>query len=272
MKYRYDFEYVKNYCDSNSISERNNFNDDVGIVIVGHVRHAPEIAYFYKGLKNVVFIVDHDADKNAINHLKENGINVIENVRPSNTGFYNVNPQCSSSYAGAKYLKSIGKKYMIRMRSDQIILQLHKFIESFKFDKLGFLSYINQNTPHPQAYAFNDFNDLICEEYGIDKNKLDLSYCYVMDYCVTGPIDDMMIFYNYYEDGEFPAPAEHKLLLNYFANKKMELKNSYDYIIQNFYLILGVMAKNEIDFIMIKQNYTNWSVCLKQDSPEIYSF
>ena len=128
MKYRYDFEYVKNYCDTTSISERNNFNDEVGIAIVGHVRHAEEISYFYKGLKNVVFIVDHDADANLVNKLKESGINVIENTRPTNTGFYNVNPQCSSSYAAAKYLKSIGKKYMIRMRSDQIILQLHFFL------------------------------------------------------------------------------------------------------------------------------------------------
>ena len=37
MEYRYNAEYIKEYCDNTDINIRNNFNPDVYIVIIGHL-------------------------------------------------------------------------------------------------------------------------------------------------------------------------------------------------------------------------------------------
>ena len=178
MEYRYNAEYIKEYCDNTDINIRNNFNPDVYIVIIGHLLRIDDLIYFYKGLKNVVFVVDDIEDENKVKLLRENNFNVIISTTPKETGFGNINLQCTSTMVGINYLKSININNMIRMRSDQIILQLHEFINNFKFDKIGFLSYIIPRIPH--MTGGNDYiNSLISSEHKLDVSKL--SYNYVMD-------------------------------------------------------------------------------------------
>lgn len=269
MKYRYNLEYIKSYCNNTPNKIRNNFNDDVYITVIGHLRHIDDLITFYKGIKNVIFVVDNIEDPLKIQLLKDHGFKVLINKIPHESGFGNINLQCSSTMVGIDYLKSINITNMIRMRSDQIILQLHTFINNFNFDKIGFLSYISPSNSHYDS-GVDNLQKQILTQYNLNIDKL--SYNYVMDYCVTGNVNDLSIMFDYYEPSKIEAPAEHKLLMNYMVSTRLELDNSYENLKKHFYFILSTLTKHNVDFIMIKQNYTNWSVCLKQDAPNIYLF
>jgi len=228
----YSAEYVKEYIQNISISERNSFNSDVNIMVIGHLTHIDMLIQFYKGIKNVLFVVDDTEDQNKVQMLKDNGFQTITFITPSNSGFGNVNKQCGASKLGADYLNSIGKKYCIRMRSDQIILQLHTFINNFKFDRLGFLAYVN-------------------DEGG-----------YLMDYCICGPVKDMMLAFDYQEDGQIAKAAEKKIVETFLSKSGKEVDTSYDNIQSLFYFMTPTLSKYEINFLMIKQDWHDWTVAI----------
>lgn len=251
-------KYISDYCESKSIEERNNFTDDLYLVVIGHLRHIDDLLIFYKGLKNVVFVVDKTESRININRLEGNGFKVVISDTPDFNGFGNVNFQCKSSIDGANYVKSVGGKYMIRMRSDQIILQMQDFINNFKFDKPGFISYVFQEKTQPDAWNFEGFNEGYFEN---DKSK-NLNLCYIMDYCISGPVDDLLLLFDYYEHSSFPCPAEHKLLMTYLKKKDLEYNNSFDYLKEIAYFMTGTFVEHKIDFIMIKQGYHNWTVAI----------
>ena len=270
-KFQYfSIDYIKNYCNQTSIDIRNNFNDDIYIVVIGHLNHIDDLIIFYKEIKNVVFVVDHDETEENKNKLKNNGFTVIVSDTPDFNGFGNVNFQCNSSMTGAKYVKSVGGKYIIRMRSDQIILQIQDFINNFNFDKLGFISYFNQELPEPSSYDFLGFNNYylkVNEHKSLNK----LNYSYLMDYCISGPVDDMLLLFDYFESNPIPAPAEHKLLMTYFLKKDLEYDNSFENVKKLFYFMCGTFVEHKIDFIMIKQGYHNWSVAIPLQ-PNLYFY
>ena len=267
MKRQYDWQYVKNYCDSTSLESRNNFRDDVYITVIGHLNYIDNLIYFYKGIKNVLFVVDSTSNTEHINRLQDIGDVLV--VQQNNSGFGNINYQCVSSAAAAEYLSKKNVPCMIRMRSDQLILQLEKFINKHKFDRLSFLAYINQNSPHYTS-GFDQLNKMFMEMGNYETHNL--NYNYVMDYCISGPTEDMNKMFTYREKSNFVAPAEHKLLLSYLLNSNLPLDNSFEFLSTQFYFMLKTLTNEQIDFIFFKQNYNNWSVCLKQDSPDLYVY
>jgi hypothetical protein len=235
----YSAEFVREYCKNTSLEERNSFDDDVNIMVIGHLTHLDILIDFYKGIKNVLFVVDNTEQQYKIDSLVENGFKVIVFNVPESSGFGNVNMQCGASHLGAHYLNSIGKKYCIRMRSDQIILQLHKFINNFKFDKLGFLAYVNS-------------------EGG-----------YLMDYCITGPVSDMIDAFFYYENQPIQKPAEKKIVETFLNKRGLEINSSYDYLKNLFYFMTPTLEKFDINFLMIKQGYHDWTVAIPLQ-PNLY--
>lgn len=235
----YSAEYVREYCKNTSISERNSFNKDINIMVIGHLSHIDILIDFYKGIKNVLFVVDNTEDESKVNRLRENGFEVIVFQVPLSSGFGNVNKQCGASKLGAEYLDSLGRKYCIRMRSDQIILQLHKFITAFKFDRLGFIAYVN-------------------DEGG-----------YLMDYCICGPVKDMIKAFSYYEDTPIGKAAEKKIVETFLQQSGLEVDTSYDNLKSMFYFMIPTLAKNKINFLMIKQDYHDWTVAIPLQ-PNLY--
>jgi hypothetical protein len=235
----YSAEYVREYIQNNSLSERNSFNSDVSIMIIGHLSHIDILIDFYKGIKNVLFVVDDTEDKSKVDRLIQNGFKTITYQTPSNSGFGNVNKQCGASKLGAEYLDSIGAKYCIRMRSDQIILQLDKFINDFYFDKLGVLAYVNS-------------------EGG-----------YLMDYCISGPVKDMILTFDYQEDGQIQKAAEKKIVETFLSKSGKEVDTTYDNLKSHYYFMLPTLVKNEINFLMIKQGYHDWTVAMPLQ-PDLY--
>lgn len=264
-------QHIIDYCNNTNINLRNSFTDDLYVVVIGHLRHINDLIIFYKGIKNVVFVVDKNETEENKNTLKNNGFTVIVSDTPNFNGFGNVNFQCNSSITGAKYVKSVGGKYMIRMRSDQIILQIQEFINNFKFDKLGFISYFNQSRPEPGAYDFLGFNNSYLKTKTPMKSLNKLIYSYLMDYCISGPVDDMLCLFDYFESYPIQAPAEHKLLMTYFLKKDLEYDNTFENVKKLFYFMCGTFVEHKIDFIMIKQGYHNWSVAIPLQ-PNLYFY
>jgi hypothetical protein len=234
----YSAEYVRNYVNSVSLEERNNFSDDVNIMIIGHLTHLDILIDFYKGIKNVLFVVDDSEEQYKIDALIENGFEVIILNVPSFSGFGNVNKQCASSMLGANYLNDRQRKYCIRMRSDQFIVQLHAFINKFKFDKLGFFSYVNSP----------------------DTGTVDGGY--LMDYCITGPVVDMLDLFDYQESTIINRPAETKIVETFLTKRNMENNHTFTNLKTLFYFFLPILEENNINFLMVKQDYHDWTVAM----------
>lgn len=274
MNYKYDLNYINDYVNSNSLEFRNNFNDDVAIVIIGHLSHIDTLILFYKGIKNVIFVVDETEEPSKIERLKDNGFIVeINEVKKIISGYGNVNYQCTSSTIGILKSKEMGYKFVLRMRSDQIILQLKDFINKMNFTKLGFFAYIPQEVPYHGNPNYGEATEYILEKNSLEGvNTEKLKYSYLMDYCITGEINDLLILFDYYEDKRILAPAEHKLLVNFLTKKNLDLDNSFEVMKNKFNFFLETLIENSIDFIMIKQDYNNWSFCLKHDSPNLYLY
>jgi len=262
------FDFLKKYVDNTPIEIRNSFSDDVFILIIGHLNRIDEILYFYKNIKNIIFAVDEGTSEQQIEKLKKSNCEYIIVKKPSFSGHFNINLQCSASYQGCEYLQQIKNvKKVIRMRSDQIILQLHTFINNFQFDKIGTICYCLLNQPNPGDFNYSKVNNL----FSNSKNEKNLTYNYIMDYCLSGPTEELMKMFNYFENEPISAPAEHKLLMNYLYRKDLELNNTFEFVNSLFYFMMPVFVKKKIDFLMLKQDYHNWTVAIPLQ-PNIYKY
>lgn len=258
-----NLDYIKHFIILNLPQVRNNFRDDVWIVVAGHLTFIDELIIFYKGMKNVLVVVDSKEDIAKIKKLEINNIKYIDSQTPSNCGFGNINLQTVSSLDGMEYLKRQGVKYAIRIRSDQLIVQMHDFINAHKFDKIDSIC-ICLNTPqhNPQDNFFGLIKKF-CIDNNIPKNvKCDFTTNYILDYCLTGPVEHLHEMFQYKEEEHFYAPAEHKLLLTYIYRTNKSLTNSIDFLRENFVFFYNTLKENNIDFLSLKQNYHNWTVAI----------
>ena len=105
MQYKYDIEFVENFLTSNSVDSRGNYTDDICIVVIGHLNYIDILIKFYKGLKNIIFVVDDTENKDKIEKLKKNNFVVLINEvsKIDYNGFGNVNFQSTSSYLLNQY-------------------------------------------------------------------------------------------------------------------------------------------------------------------------
>lgn len=258
-----NFDYIKSFVAKTSFEERNNFRDDVWIVVAGHLTFVDELIVFYKGLKNVLVVVDSKEDITKVKKLEKNNIKYIISQTPSSCGFGNINLQAVSSLDSMEYLKKQGVKHAIRMRSDQLIVQMHDFINTHKFDKIGSIC-ICLNTPQHNSHDnFFGFIDKLCIENNIPKNvSCNFNTNYILDYCLTGPVEHLIEMFQYKEEEQFYAPAEHKLLLTYLHRTNKTLTNDIDFLRDNFVFFYNTLKENNIDFLSLKQNYHNWTVAI----------
>lgn len=80
---------------------------------------------------------------------------VVINEPPTEPGPGNLNYQLISTLGGLRYAKSIGAKNVLKIRSDMVPLNLHKFLNVLKEDRLNFLCcHENDNRPYLIDYVF----------------------------------------------------------------------------------------------------------------------
>lgn len=234
-------KYVTSYITKTPIEERNKFSDDVAILVIGHLDYAEILSQYYKDLKNVFFVIDNTEYEKNVKLLELHNIKYWVCDIPEEFGYGNVNLQASSSEFGLRNLKELGFNNVVRMRSDQIILQIHKFINNFKFDKPGYFSYVEIEREHPRV----------------------LDGGYLMDYCITGEIDSLIEMFKYRElTKDNTLCAESKLFKTYLKSKKLEVKYNYDYVKKLVYFMLPVLIEHNINFLMLKQDYNDWTYTL----------
>ena len=63
--------------------------------------------------------------------------------------------------------------------------------------------------------------------------------------------------------------AEHKIYLNYLVKNNMSLDNSISTLKENHFFLMDCLTTHNIEFLMLKQNYHDWSVAMPLQ-PEIY--
>ena len=267
FKYK-SLQEVEDYL-KNSNSDRNEFSDDIYILVCGHLKHIDDLITFYKGLKNTIFVVDETESREKISKLEDNKIDYIVAPTPKNSGFGNVNLQCNSSYLGLKEVQKRGGKVCVRMRSDQIILQLEKFLKEYNFSKVSTICFAKNTPRRNKLDNFEGWNKFFCYNKNIDKDLSLLGTDYILDYCISGPVQELISMFNFEEPLPFYAPAEHKILLNYYHQTNMDFDNSLSTLKSNFNTMIEFFIKNKISFLSIKQNYHDWTVAIPLQ-PDLY--
>lgn len=252
-------------CPCPNCIEKNSFRDDVYVVIQGHTAHIGEILESYSGYKNIVWAMDDTCSLRDYGLVHDTRINPVVVKRPVNSGFGNINLQAISTVEGLKYAKELGAKYCIKIRSDMVINPLHKFINSCDFSTLGFLTYVSNPYNHfdKPFEPINKFINSFAKFYDIKEHNITRNY--VTDFCLTGPVDDLILFFDNAEEPDNPsteaiqAPAEFKFLLHYLRRSKYKLDTSKEYLKKNFNFFISILEEKGIDLISIKNNYENYS-------------
>jgi hypothetical protein len=90
-----------------------------------------------------------------------------------------------------------------------------------------------------------------------------------MDYCITGPISDMLDAFFYYENEPITKAAEKKIVETFLNKRGLEVNSSYDYLKNLFYFMTPTLEKFDINFLMIKQGYHDWTVAIPLQ-PNLY--
>lgn len=122
-------------------------NLDVSLIIQGPVNYYLQIIDSYKGIKNVLWCTWEDESKESINAIKEAGIYVHLIKKPLNTGYWNINFQCKSTYEGILKSKELfNTQYYLKVRSDFKISNVSLLCDRFiaKKEMINFLGWANE--------------------------------------------------------------------------------------------------------------------------------
>jgi len=260
----------KEGCPCPNCIERNSFSDDIYVVIQGHTEHIGEMFTNYRGYKNIIWAFDDTESMRDYSLMANTRINPVVVKRPINPGFGNVNLQSVSTVAGLKHAKKLGAKYCIKIRSDMVFSPLHEFINKADFSRLGFLAYVTNQSHHFEK-PMETIQKYIDSSVALhDINSENITRNYLMDFCVIGPVDQLISFFDYtelpdvppMEDGTFnyiPSPAEFKYLLNYLRKEGYDMDTRKESLKKIFNFFLPVLEENDIDLISIKNNYSNYA-------------
>jgi len=197
----------KNGCSCKDCVTKNSFDDNIFVIIQGHTKHIGNILRSYRGYKNIIWVLD---DHCSLKHYDiinyQSHINVCVADVGDFGGFGNVNFQTKSTIAGVKYAKSLGAKYCIKIRSDMAFSPLHKFINNMNFDKLGFLYHAVQGffDYDKPDYSVHQYKKSFIDYYELEGNH-NIDSCYPCDFCVTGPVDEVIDFFDWEESEVVPS-------------------------------------------------------------------
>lgn len=249
----------KNGCSCKDCVTKNSFDDDIFVIIQGHTEHIANILRSYRGYKNIIWVLD---DKCSLKHydalnFKSHISTCVADIGDFG-GFGNVNFQTKSTVAGVKYAKSLGAKYCIKIRSDMAFSPLHKFINNMNFDKLGFLYHAVQGffDYDKPDYSVHQYKKSFIQHYELEDNH-NISNDYVCDFCVTGPVDEVIDFFDWEESEVVPSIVELKLLWNYMVRKGHYMDTSKESLFEKFYFFIDMLQEQQIDLVWFKHNYEN---------------
>lgn len=120
--------------------------NDISIIIQGPTKYYKDIIGVYSNLDNVLWCTWEDEPSEVISFIREVGIIVYLISKPNNSGYWNVNFQCKSTYEGLLKSKELfNTKYYIKIRSDFQITNISSLCDRFilKNEEINFLGWAN---------------------------------------------------------------------------------------------------------------------------------
>ena len=251
----------KEECKCYGCTKKNSFDDDIYIVITGGTKYIKEILPHYAGYKNVVWALDESTSMEDFRLIDSTDINPIVIKKFVN----DLNLEACSAIAGLEYAKSLGAKKCLKVGSDMVFSPLNKFLHTINFERSGFLDY----TEYPCNYR-KMLLDPTSKEFmrRVSKHKSFITRNRVVDFCMCGPVNDLLVYFNYYEfpDKHVPYEAEtgiagrangrryssikeYKFMFNYMKAKGYEINNTEENLKKIFQFFWPTLEENDIDLI-----------------------
>lgn len=203
----------------------------IGLIIQGPTTYYKDITPWIKNIENLVWSTWVDEDTFALKKLEEEGIIVICDEKPINSGYWNTNYQCQSTLNGIRYFKERHFEKVVKIRSD---LRIDNYLEF----QLACEKALENNKIFSLGYNYTFVN----KELKI----------YMLDFIIGGEINEMELFFSYnvsFYNGE-PTP-ELWFIKNYFGNENyIKLKLSI-LLKKGFFL-----DATNFNFQWLKYNYT----------------
>lgn len=194
----------------------------ISIVFQGPTNYINNLPNVKNHKYDFVFSTWSEEPKENLEIIKKKGFHLVTTDMPKFTGFNNINCQTISSLNGITASKG---DFILKIRSDMLISDFDKFIDSLSDEKMYFLAYHN----HAGGY--------------------------VCDYINFGKREDMLLWYSYLQKDISPTPPEIQLLFNYWSLKKYDFSIlSFPQIKNVFSFFLEVINTKNIDIFWFKNN------------------
>ncbi len=226
-----------------------------GIVIQGPTNYYKQVIPCYKDISNVVWSTWVDEPKDNIDYIRDNGIEVILNEKPTIPSYLNVNFQAISTYNGVKYLKDKGVTEVLKIRGDVQVNDLKILLNKLKGKEMAFLAIAKEGIRKDIYY------ELVYPHYSHD---------YPVDLVIYGSITNMINSFNFIIEQFTPIPPEALIAYHFLEGLKKEFILTYSHFIKNnVYFYLNDCVENNIKMIWLKNNF---DLVQSHNSKQLYDF
>lgn len=139
-------------------------SDDVSIIIQGPTTYYREIIKNFKNKENLLWCTWDDEPKDVLNYIEKEGLKIHLIKKPLNSGFWNINLQCKSTFEGLIRCNQLfNTKFYLKIRSDFIISDLDLLCERFvlKNEPINFLGWADiLGGFFPDYIVFGDYESM----------------------------------------------------------------------------------------------------------------
>jgi hypothetical protein len=180
--------------------------------------YAVNIGIFYSQFNNVIWSTWDDTDKQILDTVRDTGITVILNKKPTFNGDRNINYQFTSTLAGIEYFKRADSniKEVIKVRSDLIVYGLERLLNRIDGADISFMYMYDKNsTTYKPSYYLDYWH------YGMD---------FPADFIVHGNIDVMHNIFNFKMEYLSDIPPESIILRNYLKYRGYDNNFDFEYL------------------------------------------
>lgn len=172
---------------------KNSKTDDICIVIQGASTNVEEQKIVWKDFKNQIIFSTWKGEERKY----EKSDNVIFSDIPAHRGTSNLNLQKISTLCGVERAKELGYKRVLKMRSDQVPTNPHKFLNEFSEEKITvFLRHLHGDEPYYADYFMCGKIDVMHEIWQLDA----LQNCAYSEWAITKKIKSVCSCVEFYKN------------------------------------------------------------------------
>jgi hypothetical protein len=221
-------------------------NPHQAVVIQGPMDYDPiKVGDFYKQFDNLVWSTWNDTPEHLVTQIRQMGIEVILNEKPTFTGNHNVNLQFVSTLCGIEHFKDTNPNIteIIKIRSDMLVFGMERLLNRVNGSDMSFAYLYDKNKSTHRPIYYLDY-----WHAGMD---------FPADFVVHGSMDAMYNTFNFQMEYFSDIPPEAIILRNYLRYRGFE--NNFN---------LGYLDSIGIKFFAQHANvddYYGWSTKFNKD-------